>query len=368
MSGLATGFTGGSAGHLGGPARRPLHVLEPSGRMATSVDLMPPGGGLVLPDLHGIPLGYPALADEAAGAVLAGNLIRAGVGRVGNWAKAEGSALKFVHNTLDEWLDCSGRLSVEKNFFFEVTLSGRVDPNSYYGEDAQLVPRKLSLSLHVDSSGYVVLGPTLRILEREHPRLPATFFHLFAGSVSHWVRVYDYRDALERVECLKEWMGQDPEGAAEYELPDVEGAIPASIKGKLLSTGALKRLLPGMRRAKARQIINAAVVLAEKANLADRPPLGEEVQQEIAECNPPVPALLAVFEKQDAIEGCFDEEAQTMLEMPPEPNVILPFDGTDVESAQRAFYMLKCLVETLACASRLIETLPGNEQVEGVRE
>ncbi len=66
-----------------------------------------------------------------------------------------------------------------------------------YAEGGERDPdgRKLYLVLHPDSAAYVVAGPTLELLKWEHPRLPATFYHLFTGALNKWVRVYDYRDA-----------------------------------------------------------------------------------------------------------------------------------------------------------------------------
>ena len=95
--------------------------------------------------------------------------------------------------------------------------------------------------------------------------------------------------------------------------------------------------------------------------------MDEAAREEMSDSNPPVPALLAVFEKHDAIEACF-EEAQTMLEVPPEPNAILPFDGTNVSSVRRAFEGLADMTQTLARASDLIDMLPGNERGEAEDE
>ena len=55
------------------------------------------------------------------------------------------------------------------------------------------------------------------MLEAVHPRLPVTFFDLFTGALNRWVRVYDHRDALERVETLRDWYAGDPE-AEQYRL------------------------------------------------------------------------------------------------------------------------------------------------------
>jgi len=90
--------------------------------------------------------------------------------------------------------------------------------------------------------------------------------------------------------------------------------------------------------------------------------LGQRLEQPLDIDREPLPALLAVFEKQDAIEGQFDEESQGMLEVTPEPNLIIRLNGEDVESVRDAFDRLAACCETLACARRLIKMMPGNER------
>jgi hypothetical protein len=86
----------------------------------------------------------------------------------------------------------------------------------------------------------------------------------------------------------------------------------------------------------------------------------ESASERLADSNPPLPALLAVFEKQDAIEGCFDEEAQGMMECPPEPNVIIPLRMGDVEAVKSAFGIAEVVCDVLARASRLIKLIMAN--------
>ena len=68
-----------------------------------------------------------------------------------------------------------------------------------------------------------------------------------------------------------------------------------------------------------------------------------------------MPALVAVFEKHDAIEGCFDEESQGMLECPPEPNLIVPFLSGDIESVRAAFQTLEVAFNVFREGVRLIK-------------
>jgi hypothetical protein len=86
--------------------------------------------------------------------------------------------------------------------------------------------------------GCATFGPTLQLLENVHPQLPATFFHLFVGALNRWTRIYDYRDAEERAETLREWAAQEPD-ADQYELPVVEGSIPPCMRQAALDESEL---------------------------------------------------------------------------------------------------------------------------------
>jgi hypothetical protein len=327
---------------------------------------MPLGGGFVLPRLDGIPKSYPALAKEATAAEVARTLIQAGIAKPERWAQAKGSATEFVRATLDHWLDRNGRAKVERNFYLDIALTDRADPQSWHDGKGCAGPQRLYISVEVESAGYVVFGPTLRLLEKVHPRMPATFYQRFVGSVERWVRVYDYRDGLERVEQIKEWLAGELE--AEYEMPDVEKAIPARAKQRPLSDRTLCRMARRARSSKRKRLLEGLLTLMENASQTERPVASEDVYEPLQDNNPAVPALLVVFERSDAIEGCFDEEAQTMLEAPPEPNVILPVNGRDAASVASAFEKLASMTQTLAAASALIELMPGNERTEGTRE
>jgi hypothetical protein len=184
-----------------------------------------------------------------------------------------------------------------------------------------------------------------------------TFFHLFTAALNRWVRVYDYRDAQERVETLREWYEGDPE-AEHVELPDVEGATPKCLrKWKPLQEPSVEHLARKSRNKRLRIILDGVIDLSETARRAPRPEIGADASERLMDSNPPVPALVAVFEKQDAIEGCFDEEAQGMMECPPEPNIIIPLKIGDVEGVKAAFGVAEVVCDVLTRASRLIKLI-----------
>lgn len=109
-------------------------------------------------------------------------------------------------------------------------------------------------------------------------------------------------------------------------------------------------------------MIDAVLDLADISGRAKRPELTEQMREQLADTNPPLPSLLAVFAEGDSVEGSFDEDGQTMMEVTPEPSVILPFNGHQPESVRQAFRTFGVICSTLAAASRVIDLMPGSER------
>lgn len=315
---------------------------------------MPSGAGWTIPHLKtadGQPVAteFRLVEGERAAARLALNLLEAGVGYADEWAACGGSALAFIQRSLDRWLDDHGRAKIQEQFFLDVVLSNALDRYSCGQAAGSGDISRMYLTIEPESAGYVVLGPTLRLLDAAHPRLPATFLHLFLGALNRWLRVYDYRDALDRLDRLREWYEGDPE-EDQIELPDVEVSIPECVRRKPLSARGLDQVLQGVRDTHVRRLIEQARELDRVSKSVERPIVDEETRELLMDCGEPVPALLAVFEEHDAIEGAFDEESQGMLEVTPEPNVIIAFDGGCARSIWSVFARLEALCRLIAIA------------------
>ena len=210
---------------------RPLKEAESTThsarRVASAHSLMPAGGPSTGPLLDGIPHEYRLVDGIELAAALGKTLLAAGLATPEQWTKARRDPFRFLEHVLKARIAADGGSELEKEFFLRLGVTSTLDP---YDNDAEHAgdAGEMFLVLEPDSAGYVVIGPTLRLLETVHPRLPATFFDLFTSALNRWLRVYDYRDALARVEMLRDWYEADPEGEA-VELPAVEDAVPACL-------------------------------------------------------------------------------------------------------------------------------------------
>jgi hypothetical protein len=321
---------------------------------------MAQGAALLLPRLAGVPLIHRVIADDRLAVMLAKAVVELDIAIPGDWKRAECDPTSFTKLTLERWIKAHGGPAIRRRFLLVASIS---DAPCRWVERDEAKPNQLFLIVEPSeaSCGCVTFGPTLELLEKVHPQLPVTFFNLVVGALNRWTRIYDFRDAEERAEMLREWSAQEAD-ADQYEIPDVQGSIPPCMRQESMDKGELAHLKDKINDPAARKLVEAAVALDHLSAQAERPELDDDIGQQLSDCNPPLPCLLAVFAEADAIAGCFDEEAEGMMEVTHEPNLIIPFDPTDTESVRRTFHMFGVACQTIAAASRLIDLMPGNDQ------
>jgi hypothetical protein len=156
--------------------------------------------GIGLPSLASVPPEQRFSADDREVIALAEILVKSDIAAAEDWSKSEREVTKYLLLTLRRRIHTHGGSAIDRRFDLDLTLSDRlVDYSDERGPDGTLY-----LVLDPDRAAFVLLTPTIELLENVHPRLPATFYSHFAGALSRWVRVYDYHDAEERVEMLRE--------------------------------------------------------------------------------------------------------------------------------------------------------------------
>ncbi len=336
------------------------HATRCPTRLASSGQLMAQGSGLVLPRLGAVPVMHRLVADDRLAVMLAKSLLEPDIAVPRDWKRAEHDPTSFIRITLERWIQAHGGPAIRHRFLLSTVIS---NTPSDWAERDETKPNQLFLIVEPSEAtcGCANFGPALQLLETVHPQLPATFFHLFVGALNRWTRTYDYRDAEERAETLREWAAQQPD-AGEYELPDVARSVPPCVRQAVMENSELARVKNRINDSTARKLVDAVIALDGVSRDVERPELEDDIRERLSDCNPPLPCLLTVFADGDAIAGCFDEEAQGMMEVEPEPNIIIPFDPSDAGGVQRTFHMFGVACQTIAAASRLIDQMPGNDQ------
>ena len=332
-------------------------------RVSAANRLMAPVCGIVLPSLAEVPTEQHFSADDRQVIALAEILVKSDIATEQDWSKSERDATKYLLLTLERWIRIHGASAIDRRFDLDFALSDRlVDYSDERGPEGTLY-----LIVDPDSAAFVLLGPTIELLEKVDPRLPASFYTHFARALNRWVRVYDYHDAEERVAVLREWY-EGEENAEQYEVPDVQGCTPKSLKEYPLSPRALKEFTEEIDDPRTRALITGLLELCRISKQAKRPAFSDDMGQQLMDTNPALPCLLAAFSSGNAVVGCFDEEAERAMEVTPQPNVIIPLKLSDEMSVREGFRTLAVVCETLAAASRLIELMPGNEEGVIARE
>ena len=227
---------------------------EGAAGVAAAYRLMGVGRQWTIPRLDGVPAEFRSFDGIEAAARLAQTLISTGLADPAQWPQVGRDPFRFIEQTLKERVAADGGPEIGMEFYLRLALV-----SDLYDGDQAGASDEMFLVLEPDSAGYVVIGPTLRLLETVHPRLPATYYHRFTCALNRWIRIYDYRDAVERVDQMREWYEGDPEGDA-VELPAVDAAIPDCLRRKCnpLSERFVGQLASSVRNQKARALLEEA--------------------------------------------------------------------------------------------------------------
>ncbi len=352
------------------PVRPRAERFQPAfARRLRSPRLIAAGESLPVPRLDGLPLHHQSFGSDAAAAKFATLLLETDIARAADWRGCAGNPLHFVRRTIQRFARSHGATSIDQAF--EVLLSFSDSPLDLFEPSEEPDSSLVFLYMEAASCGFVNFGPVLPILEKAHPRLPATIVHLFLNGMNRWFRTYDYRDADERLDNMEGMYDPKDESDAEAlaALPSREDILPPCLKRKPLRRRALGSLLSGLSsQSKVAHLIRAAQDLDDVSQRVERMEIPPHVAEVFSDMNPPVPVLLAIFREGDAIEACFDEERQYMLELQPEPWPLLPFNATDPSGIRTAFECLGTALDTLAAARKVLGLIPGWKQLSTPQE
>ena len=329
---------------------------------------------VTFPKLKGIRWRYCTRWDEGPAAALGMSLLRLGICRPTDWS---GSAVDFVERGFRRF--CSRNRAVEAkcvwvgdlritDSLFELTEQER----SQVEAEREGMTDHLYLIGDYQAAASIPIGATLTHLEAEHAHLPAAFYEVFTTNLHKWMRVYDYLDAQERTEMWMEDLSEEELEASIYRKVDME--IPACIKrhSKTLKYRRARNLLREIQpqTSVARELIRHLLEMDAHGQGHEHAWPGQISEKDLpgiddwlADAEYPRPGCLITWYENDAINACFDEEAQHMGENGPcQPNVALPIHS-DVpvkrldEEVRRVFDHAGAMIRSLASAAKIVEII-----------
>jgi hypothetical protein len=326
------------------------------------------------PPIKGVRWRYCSRWDEGPAATLGMSLLRLGICRPGDWS---GSAVDFVERGFSRFCRQNGADEAKKvwvgdlrvaDCLFELTEQER----NQIEAGREDVTQQLFLIADYEAAASIPIGASLAHLEAEDELLPAAFFQMFTANLYKWMRVYDYLDAQEHAEMWMEDLSDEELEASVYRKVEIE--LPDCIKkhSKELNHAKASVLLRKIRprSSAARQLIRHTLEMdacgqgyehAWPGHLSEKdvPGIGDWLMD--AESSRP--GCLITWYEGDAINACFDEEAQHMGENGPcQPNVAIPIHLTKSPKkldgqVKHAFDYAGAMLRSLALAAKVVEII-----------
>jgi hypothetical protein len=274
------------------------------------------------------------------------------------WNQSGRALLPFCSHAVQRMLDGVWDSRLDEYVKYSLDIKDEL------GEDEQKLGIRGRLTAMVDTqmSGYLKIGPALDRLEEKHSGLGTAFYRLLQSSLARWIRVYDHTDAGYYEENLRETMEQDdPENEEAYEFPQVEDAIPVYLRAKdHQETHVERALLRRFRSGACGDWIDRLLRVHRISRLRVR-------HQRVGDYydDPPLPSLLVVFRPHDAIEACFDAEAQYFYEVSHEPIFAVPFSVESPEECDAAIRSITAFFRLNTELFELVEVLNKEESHAG---
>lgn len=327
---------------------------------------------VTFPRLKGIRWRYCTRWDEGPAAVLGMSLLRLGICRPNDWS---GSAVDFVERGFRSFCSQNRAVDVKRVWVGDLRITDSLFELSEQ-ERNQVEAGRESMSDHLylvgdyEAAASIPIGATLARLEAEHTLLPAAFYAVLTTNLYKWMRVYDYLDAQEHAETWMEDLSDEELEASVYRKVDLE--VPVCIKrhSKALKYRRARALLQKTRprTSVVHELIRHVLEMdahgqgqehAWPGQITEKDVPGVDAWFEDAEYSRP--GCLITWYENDAINACFDEEAQHMGENGPcQPNVALPIHLNKPakeldEEVRRVFDHAGAMLRSLASAARIVE-------------
>lgn len=317
--------------------RRPVRPPASAG-----IEALAPAFSLALPVLDSVQTAY---CHELRGDLLydlCAALVREGLAGPELWRRSEGSSIVFAERAIVERIGEKSCNFLKDNVEYHLSVSDVAERDGY---DVLLGKGRLAVTIECAGAGYFKIGPAIAALEAEADGLGAAFYWTLTCALCRVMRIYNHDDAFQYEERMREYAEDDVENAEQYEFPDVEKALPECIRRTLKCDDHrryrrnARRLLSEHRKGQFATWIEHIEKIERLARL--RMPTDSCFREEGGYDSIPLPCLIVAFHEHDAIEACFDEEGNYMLEGSSEPTVGVLFSPGNPDEVGNAIRVVE---------------------------
>lgn len=269
-------------------------------------------------------------------------LVREGLAGPELWQRTEGSSVVFAQRAIMERIGEKRWNFLKNNVEYHLSVSDVAEQDGY---NVVLAKGRLAVTIECGGAGYFKIGLAIEALEAKEAGLGAAFYWTLTYALYGVMRIYNHDDALQYEERMREYAEDDEVNREQYEFPDVEKALPVCIQRTLKCDDHrryrrnARRLLAEHRNGQFGRWIEHVEKIDRLARL--RMPTDSRFREEGGYDSIPLPCLVVSFSEHDAIEACFDEEGNYMLEGSSEPAVGVVFSPDKPDEVRNAIRVVE---------------------------
>lgn len=302
---------------------------------------------------------------------LARNLLLAGVGQPEDWERSKGDPVAFMLQTVERAAAPFNRKAIDAVAHTDF-LFGTSPCVSSWHEKVYEDPGRVFLAVEATHISIVYLRPTLELLGKADPRLPATFYGMLLEGVSSWILCYDE----SACEAFSEWSMESyleaKEGGDEglekpQNIAKAKGAWLAKRFKPLPSHkigAAMESLKTGSR---ARRILEAARRLQTLSKARQRKhPYCDAWDEYYPDGSFSIPFTILAFHEQDLVCQAFQSDEEDWMNGGDQqsPAFVTAFSPSDRESIVNGFEDLRHFLRMMEALGELMALLPGCDLLE----
>lgn len=343
--------------------RKPVDQRPDRAFASPGIGTLAPAFPQGLPALKNVPAAYSQEVRAELLYELCAALVREGLAGPEAWKKCEGSSVAFAQRAITDNIGEERWNLLARNVEYHLSVSDVAERD---GEDMPLGNGRLAVTIECGGSGYLKIGPAIVALEEEAVGLGAAFYWTLTYALYRVMRIYNYDDALQYEEQMRESNEDDEENGGQYEFPKVEKALPECIRSTLTHDDHRafvrhsRRFLNEHRHGPFGSWIDQLHKIDRLSKV--RMPADARFREEGGYDSIPLPSLVVAFQDHDAIVACFDEESQYMLEGSAEPTLGVVFCPQRADEVKAAIRSVRRFVALNIALFEMVEELADWEK------